>query len=182
MKIVWVEHGGIIGRGVLLDYASWAAKKNIVFDAFSRHTIPIKHLQQIADEEGIEFRQGDILFVRSGFTAQYDALTSEQAANLSSHCMGLESSPETAQWLWEKGFAAVASDAPSFEQTEVKEYQACLHEWLLAGWGMPIGEMFYLEKLAEELRNQGRCTFFLTSVPLKIPGGVASPPNAMAIL
>ena len=44
-----------------------------------------------------------------------------------------------------------------------------------------IGEFFNLEKLGEECEKQGRYTFFVASMPLNIPGGVGSPPNAMAI-
>jgi hypothetical protein len=47
---------------------------------------------------------------------------------------------------------------------------------------MPIGELFDLEELAEKCRERKRWAFFLTSVPLKVPGGVASPGNAVAIL
>jgi hypothetical protein len=54
-------------------------------------------------------------------------------------------------------------------------------EWLLAGWGMLIGELFNLEKLAEKCKEVGRWSFFLSSVPLNVPGGVASPLNAVAI-
>ena len=57
-----------------------------------------------------------------------------------------------------------------------------MHEVLLAGWGCPIGEMFDLEKLSEECRKRGRWTFFVCSEPLNVIGGVASPPNAIAIL
>lgn len=46
---------------------------------------------------------------------------------------------------------------------------------------MPIGEMWNLEGLAAECERQQRWTFFLTSSPLNLPGGVASPPNALAI-
>jgi kynurenine formamidase len=167
---------------VFLDYASWAAKNNIAINAFSFQGIPASHLQQLADEEGISFQQGDILFVRSGFTAQYEALSPEDESERPEQCIGLESSVETARWLWENGFSAVAGDAPGFEQTPLWDTKVRLHEWCLAGWGMPLGEMFYLEELAKVLKEQKRNTFFVTSVPLKIIGGVASPPNAMAIL
>jgi hypothetical protein len=36
--------------------------------------------------------------------------------------------------------------------------------------------------LAEECRRLGRWTFFFTSEPLNVIGGIASPPNALAIL
>jgi hypothetical protein len=95
------------------------------------------------------------------------------------------------EWIWNNQFSAVAGDAPAFEAWRIypiiemivatqKEY--ALHEVLLAGWGCPIGEMWDLEKLAEECGKRGRWTFFLCSEPLNVNGGVASPPNAIAIM
>lgn len=61
-----------------------------------------------------------------------------------------------------------------------------------------IGEMWDLEELCDKAEQLGRHTCFVSSVPLKassygsflgdladeaqVPGGVASPPNAVAIL
>jgi len=59
---------------------------------------------------------------------------------------------------------------------------AGLHDNLLALFGMPIGEMFDLEKLAETCKSHNRWSFFFTSAPLNFPGGVASPPNAICVL
>jgi hypothetical protein len=56
-----------------------------------------------------------------------------------------------------------------------------MHETILGLWGMPIGEMFYLEALAADCAEDGVYEFFLTSAPLNKLGGVASPPNALAI-
>lgn len=47
---------------------------------------------------------------------------------------------------------------------------------------MLIGEMFVLDELAAECERQKRWTFFFTSEPLNVKGGVASPPNALAML
>jgi hypothetical protein len=38
-----------------------------------------------------------------------------------------------------------------------------LHEVLLGGWGCPIGELFDLEKLAEQCNSAKRWSFFVTS-------------------
>jgi hypothetical protein len=43
------------------------------------------------------------------------------------------------------------------------------------------GELFDLEELSKICKKQGRYSFFLTSMPLNMPGGVSSPPNAIAI-
>lgn len=96
--------------------------------------------------------------------------------------IGIESSEDTLRWIWEKQFSAVAGDMIAFEAVPFQSKTHWLHEWLLAGWGMPIGELFDLERLASECRRLGKWSFFFSSVPLNVPGGVASPPNGVAIL
>ncbi|KAK4981179.1 hypothetical protein LTR66_010174 [Elasticomyces elasticus] len=92
---------------------------------------------------------------------------------------GVEQSEEMLRWIWES-FSAVAGDQPSFECWPTqKDY--LLHEVLLAGWGCPIGELFDLEKLAEQCKKEKRWSFFVASEPCNVPGGVASPPNILAI-
>ncbi|KAK5254187.1 hypothetical protein LTR16_004900, partial [Cryomyces antarcticus] len=56
-----------------------------------------------------------------------------------------------------------------------------IHEFQLAFWGSPIGEMWDLEKLSEMCKEKKRWTFFLTSAPFNTPGGVASLANALAV-
>jgi len=185
----WVKSGGIVGRGVLIDYAEYAARHNIPIKAFESTIIPLETIKQIARENNITFRSGDILFVRSGLVAAYDKLTAEEEEAIANRSkfsfIGVESTEAMLRWLWENQFSAVAGDAVAFESLPMPEPQNgenfTLHEWLLAGWGMPIGEFFNLERLAEYCREKKRWTFFLSSVPLNVPGGVASPPNAVAI-
>lgn len=61
------------------------------------------------------------------------------------------------------------------------EYEG-LHDHFLALWGMPIGELFDLEKLATLCGEKGKWSFFFASAPLNFPGGIASPPNAVCVL
>ncbi|ERF74719.1 hypothetical protein EPUS_04888 [Endocarpon pusillum Z07020] len=156
----WASKGGIVGRGVLLDYHSWALRNSTPLAPLSSTAIPFSHLQRVIADQNVTFRAGDILFIRSGFTAAYNALsTAEQLAlskRPSADFMGVEPTEEVLEWLWETQFAAVAGDSPSFERSPVGcgKYKydppppVVLHEWLLGGWGMPIGEMFDLEELA----------------------------------
>jgi hypothetical protein len=46
---------------------------------------------------------------------------------------------------------------------------------------MPLGELWDLETLAAECEKEKRWTFFMTSSPINTPGGIASPPNAIAV-
>lgn len=184
---VIAENGGVVGRGVLLDYVAYAEKNNLPITPFEPYNIPVSDLKAIAKEQGVTFHPGDILLVRSGWIHGYEALSQserEAMAGREPSFAGVEAGPETLRWLWENQFAAVAGDAIAFEKAPVSGPNAAketLHQWLLAGWGCPIGEMFYLEKLAEKCKELGRWSFFVSSVPLKVPGGVASPPNAVAI-
>lgn len=161
-----------MGRGVLLDYAAWAEAQNFAVDHFSPHSISAATLQNIADTQGTELQKGDILFVRTGWVRAFTNLSTEKAIALADTtnppAIGLESSIATARWLWETGFAAAAGDQPSFEAWPCQNPEYMLHEWLLAGWGMPIGEIFDLERLSEECRRRGRWSFFFSSMPLRV--------------
>ncbi|KAL2863294.1 uncharacterized protein BJX67DRAFT_262222 [Aspergillus lucknowensis] len=186
----WSNNGGIVGRGLLIDYATWATKNTIPITPFKTSSIPLRSLLQILTETNTTPRPGDILFVRTGFTEAYNRISADEeralAARPTPDFAGVENGEKTLRWLWENQFAAIASDSPSFEPAPlVREgvpHEDTLHQWCLSGWGMPIGEYFDLEELAARCRARGRWTFFLSSVPLKVPGGVASPPNAVAIL
>jgi hypothetical protein len=49
-----------------------------------------------------------------------------------------------------------------------------LHSYMLPRWGMPIGELWDLDKLAVKCRTEGRYTFFLSSAPDNVPGMLLS--------
>ncbi|KZT58776.1 hypothetical protein CALCODRAFT_494478 [Calocera cornea HHB12733] len=179
---------GIVGRGVLLDFDTWRRKEGIEYDPFKTSPIPLKYLKQIAEAQGITFRSGDILLTRTGCTKTYLAMSPEERVQTASPnpvaAGGVEQSEEMVEWLWENEFAAVGGDQPSFEawptQWKEKDFLA-LHEVILSGWGMPLGEFFNLEELAEHCQKTGRYTFFVVSEPCNVIGGVASPPNILAI-
>ena len=184
-RVAWVENGGIVGRGVLIDYAAWADAKGISVSPFETVSITVSTLEEIAASQGTTFKPGDILFIRSGWNRGFRTLSKDELVRRSKMkdppAIGIESSQETLRWLWDHSFAALAGDHPSMEAWPCQNVEFQLHQWLLAGWGMPIGELFDLEKLGEECARRKRWSFFFSSVPLKVPGGVASPPNGVAI-
>lgn len=180
----WASEG-IAGRGVLIDYASWAEEKGIGYTTFSQHEITLEDMKKIAETSGIVFQPGDILFVRIGMTKEWDGgMTTAQkeayAAQSSPKHAGVEATDDVLRWIWDNKFAAVAGDAISWE-VYPPTGELFLHEYLIAGWGMPVGEMFNLEELSRICAEEKRWSFFVTSTPLNMPGGVSSPPNCMAI-
>lgn len=112
----WHTRGGMVGRGVLLDYRQYAADKGIKYSCFDDHAITVKDLEDVAKHQNTTFKHGDILIIRSGFTEDLNCDADTQAANLGSHkCVGVEGSKATAKWVWNHHFAAVAGDAIAFE-------------------------------------------------------------------
>lgn len=180
----WSLHGGICGRGILLDYHTYATQNSISYNPYESERIPLSSLIACGKTQGLDIRPqsqggdilpGDILFIRSGFTVAYDNKPREErnAAATRPHAFGpddgqrwggVEQSEEMVDWLHDCYFAAVAGDSPAFEAwPSNKEFY--LHEYLLAMWGCPIGELLDLEKLTEKCREEGRWTFFVASSP-----------------
>jgi kynurenine formamidase len=166
--------------------------QNKTYDILRNHAIKAEDLMSCAEAQDLELREGDILFVRTGFQVGYEAMSEEEklkwAMDSPTVWTGIETSVNTARWLWDTGFAACAGDQPGWEAFPIWTTpdvgglgDLSLHEVMLGGWGMPIGEMFNLEQLSEECAKHGRYSFFVTSMPLNIPGGVGSPPSALAI-
>jgi hypothetical protein len=154
-----------VGRGVLLDYHSWRVANNVPYEPFKTGSIPLDHLKAVLESQGTELKFGDILIIRSGYMAAYNAMSYDELKELAKvippTLSGVEQSEEILKWIWEN-FSAVAGDQPSFEAWPAQgEFH--LHEVLLAGWGCPIGELFDLERLSEVCKETGRYTFFVTS-------------------
>lgn len=169
-------------------------------DPYEYHTISLSELQACAKAQGIDLRPaaqggdiqiGDMLFIRSGFISTYYTKSPDAraAAALRPHNVGKDDGQRWAgvqqdeamiDFLHDSYFAAVAGDAPSFEAWPSHE-EYMLHEYILALWGMPLGEMFDLEKLAKTCREKNRWSFFVTSSPANCQGGVSSHGNALAV-
>ncbi|KAH6880734.1 hypothetical protein B0T10DRAFT_411630 [Thelonectria olida] len=179
---------GIVGRGVLLDFVRWAEARDLEFDPFDSYAITLDQLLQVAGWEGVEFRGGDILLVRTGWIRKYNTSLAnhehdelKRVAAEHPRAIGLESSEGMKTWLHDQYFAVVGGDQPAFEvwpppQTPI------LHEYLLACWGIMIGEMLDLEDLSEKCSEVGKYSFVFMSAPLNLPGGVATLANALCVL
>ncbi len=196
----WARRG-IVGRGVLADVARWRASVDRPIEASVADEITVDDLRATLDAQGTEVLPGDLLLVRTGWLNWYrglDAPGRDQVAEtvLSGAC-GLRRGRATAEGLWNLHVAAVAADNPALEvmpfgswdpdraATWQEDPEAAadtmLHFSLLGLLGLPIGELFDLDALAAACSGDGRYTFLLTSAPLNLGAGVATPPNALAI-
>ena len=182
----WAKNG-IVGRGVLLDIYTWAQQNNKTYDPFTSHPITVSDLQACAQSQNVTFQTGDILIIRTGFTRKYTSLTPSErtarsALGMAEHTyVGLEASEALKDFLYDNYFAAAASDTLGLEAWPPSSIEDSLHASMLSMWGMPIGELWDLETLGEKCKELGRWTFLVVSKPLDVPGGVGSPPNALAM-
>ncbi|KIX98790.1 uncharacterized protein Z520_05251 [Fonsecaea multimorphosa CBS 102226] len=167
----WAQHG-IAGRGVLLDYYGYCGA---TYDPLSTHRIPLTELQACAASQNVTFQPGDILLVRSGFVTKYNSLSDSERAKLGTQSFaehafaGVEATEGMLDFLHDNYFAAVVGDAPAFEAWPMPPTFS-LHQYLLPRWGVPIGEMWDLDRLADVCKKKGQYAFFLSSVPANVPG------------
>jgi kynurenine formamidase len=173
---------GLVLRGVLLDFPRYWAASSRPADPLSEETISVADLHDCARVQGAEWRPGDVLLVRTGFLTAYRQRGGLPAENLAMPTTaGLDASADMARFLWDEGFAAVAADNPAVEVLPGDPAVGSLHRRLIPALGMPLGELWDLDELAESAAADQRYECCVVSVPLRVPGGVASPANVMAI-
>jgi kynurenine formamidase len=192
---------GIAGRAVLADVARWRRSTGHPLDPSRPEPITPDDLTGCLSASGVTVRHGDILLVRTGWLRWYGEQSARRREELSDRTMlqsaGLEPSEAMARLLWDLHVAAVAADNPALEIWPIgagldpalvaevrasphREHEIQLHVRILAMLGIPIGELFDLDALAADCAADGRYECFLTSAPIHLSGGVASPPNALA--
>jgi kynurenine formamidase len=180
---------GIAGRGVLLDVARYLEGAGQPIDCTVATVIDRSALDGCRAAQGVDVRTGDILLVRTGWLRWYTSVAMpEQKRAISGDAMtnlrapGIGPDEEMAKYLWDLHIAAVAADNPALEPWPPgPERQGFMHFRLIPLLGMPIGELWWLDDLADDCATDGVCESFFTSAPLNVPGGVGSPPNALAI-
>jgi kynurenine formamidase len=179
----WADHG-IIARGVLVDLSDGGR-----LDPFRTRAFTAEELAAAVEAQCGRLRRGDVLCLRTGWTDRYlamgkdarIALTDRDAERTTRQWAGLAGSEAMARYLWESGVAAIVADNPALEVAPGDAAVGDLHRRLIPCLGFAIGELFALGELAGACAEQGRTEFLFTSLPLKVPGGVGSPGNAMAV-
>ena len=130
----WSNHG-IAGRGILLDYRSYAEKKGVALDSYQADRISYAELEACGREQGIDIRPqaqggdiqiGDMLFIRSGFIKTYYSKPGDERSQLARRhheigpndqqlWAGVKQEEAMLDWLHDCYFATVAGDSPTFE-------------------------------------------------------------------
>lgn len=176
---------GMVTRGVLLDVGRHLESQGTPIDYHSSQTIDVATLEACREAQGVQIRPGDMLIIRTGWLRWVLAQTPAVQTELAEHLVvpGLRACDEMVAWLWNQHVAAVAGDHIAVESWPpvLEPGRGFMHMQLIVLFGMTLGEMWTLEPLADDCAADGVYEFMFTSAPLDVPGGVGSPPNALAI-
>lgn len=178
----WAEHG-IAGRGVLIDVAGWMADQGLTLDPLQPRAITVEDLEATLEAQSTELQSGDLLCVRTGWSAAYQALdpAGRTAYAEEPTFAGLWAGEDMARFIWNSQPAALCCDNPAVEVVPGDASVGSLHRRLLPTLGIALGEMFDFEALSAACRGQNRWTYFFVAAPVRVPGALGSPGNAMAI-
>jgi kynurenine formamidase len=178
--------GRFAGRGVLIDAYGFRKSRGIAVNPMEPGEFTLAELEAALAAQGTTLKPGSILLVRTGWMEAYEALPPEGKARMEKFenikSIGVERSRAMAAWLWNQRVAAIGTDNPAVESLpfDLADENA-LHYRALPLLGLPLGELFVLAPLAEDCARDGRYEFLVTSAPMNVEGGIASPPNALAI-
>jgi Putative cyclase len=184
---LWSQRGPM-GRGVLVDVARYLEEQGTPLRADEQFEITGGLIDTVASAQGVRFRSGDFLVLRTGWMEWYQALPRAARDELRGSVgngmatPGLESSRDTAEFLWDNGIVSVAADNIACETLPVNREKGFLHRRMIPLLGMAIGEFFFLADLSRYCAGSGRYEFLLVSAALRIPRGVGSPANAYALV
>lgn len=165
----------LVGRAVLLDMP-WFKGVSSLEDGYA---ITVADLDGCAEKAGVKIGEGDILLLRTGQMERCRA--SVWGTYAGGPAPGL--SVQTIPWVADHRIAAIASDTWGVEvrPNEVPDSLQPFHLVTLVYMGLTLGEMFDLDALAKECREDGRFEVFLSTSPLRVTGAVGSPASPLAI-
>jgi kynurenine formamidase len=146
-------------------------------------------LMMVMEKDRVVVEKGDFVCFRTGFDQvllEFDRKPDESVHDICAVLDGRDARLQ--QWVTDSGAVALISDnyavesVPSRPCDEHADHCAALplHAHCLFKLGVYLGEIWLLSDLADWLRANRRSRFLLTAPPLRLPGAVGSPANAIA--
>lgn len=159
----------IIGRGVLLD-AVGAIGPDL--DYLVDEPIDRAALERCLAIQDVAIEPGDVVLIYTGMERRRIALEGQWPRTYS----GL--TPDTVPLLEGLDILALALDNPGID---IQPGESAIHSELLNRRGIPLGELWALDDLAQACRADGQWDFLLVGVPLNLNGAFGSTANAVAV-
>jgi hypothetical protein len=100
----WHKRGGLVARGVFIDWKRYADEEGIKFNPYDADSFTPEDIEKVAKKQGVEFRPGDVIIIRSGYTEGLTDVSAEKQAELmgSHRGCGVTGDEATAKWFWNK--------------------------------------------------------------------------------
>jgi len=171
---------GVQGRGVMVNLEA-------AFGAASR-AVDLEDLLRTMEHQRVEVRPGDFLLLYTGFDKLLLAREARgDGSPIQTMGCALDGKDEALlQWIVDSGVVAICSDNVAIESLDLilsptpPAIRLPIHDLCLFRQGIFLGELWYLEQLAEWLLDRSRHAFLLTAPPLRLPGSVGSPVTPIA--
>ncbi|MCX8071472.1 MAG: cyclase family protein [Candidatus Binatia bacterium] len=166
---------GVLTRGVLLDIARLEGVERLP----PGFVIRPEHLEAAEKAERVRVSSGDALLVRTGHITVFTREQNREGYMRQMPGLGLD----CARWLHAREVCAVATDTNAVEVIPFEDPSTPLplHLVCIRDMGLTLGEMFYLEELAEACAADGEWAFLLAAPVLKVRGGLGTPLNPLAV-
>ena len=166
----------IVGRAVLVDLP----RAQGIDWLEPGHEVTPAELDSALEGQGAQVLPGDILLLRTGHMRHI-----RQQGSWEGFVQPPEPGPgyRLIPWLYEHEVAAVAADTWALEAmpSGVEGCGLPIHQVGITYMGLLVGEIFFLDELAEDCAADRRYEFFFCAPPLPITGAVGSPINPLAI-
>jgi kynurenine formamidase len=181
-------HRGIVGRAIVLDVQRTLSSDGGGYSPGGATALRVADLERARTQAGVSYSPGCIVLLHTGFVGWYQSQprAARTAIARDLRAPGIEHTEDMARYLWDSGIMAIASDTFSVEvwppdfSREAFPF-GFLHRVLIGQFGMALGELWWLDDLADDCAQDGIYECLLTSAPLNAKGGIGSPPNALAI-
>jgi kynurenine formamidase len=166
----------VVSRGVLLDVAR-ALGLDVLTPGYAITPADLTAALELA---GVDLAPGDIVLVRTGQMVHL-APESRDLVAYTWPTPGL--TIETAEWLFDRDVAAVATDTLPFEvfPCQYEDLYLPVHLLHLVEMGLTQGQNWVLDELAADCAADGQYTFLLDATPLPFTNGLGSPLNPVAL-
>lgn len=163
--------GAIVTRGVLIDTVASlvGTAAGHLPDGFRVNADSIKEALR---RQGVALEPGDAVLIYTG----YEDRLNQSGGQPPTQVAGIDG---TTLPLWRD--ACIALLAADNVAVEMSPADLSIHIGALRNLGIPLGELWSLERLAAACRADGVYEFLLVSVPLNLAGAFGSPANAVAI-
>lgn len=168
---IYAQRQGIFTRGVLLDVAAARGVSWYKPDEY----VTVADLEAAEKRQRLRVESGDAIFVRTGMERMETELGEQDIyprAGLHAECV---------EWMHNRQVSVYGGDCIEKLPYPSESFTSAVHMIVLASMGLPILDWPSLTELARTCERLGRWDYLLTTAPLRLPGGTASPINPLCI-